>query len=710
MGESGTVITSAEGSGVVSVTAPSDGTFVVLLAANGDDTAFNYVMTIGSNSPAQTNGWSLEQDFVPGELIVEFKEAFLPLNKVPSVQSRAQSIGMKALGGGAGRAMLMSIADQADKATAFNALGVSRPLVAADPDKQLKLDTLVAAVALQQRADVESVRLNYIFYPTAVPNDEFYSSQWHYPLINLPQAWDTTTGSADVVVAVIDTGILSGHPDLQGQLVGGYDFISDNTNSADGQPGIDPNPEDPGDGTNGSPSSFHGTHVAGTIAAASNNNIGVSGVAWQAKIMPLRALGLFGGTSYDIEQAIRFAAGLPNDSGTVPAQPADVINLSLGGPAPSNNPATPTAYRLARQAGLIIVAAAGNSGTNELNVPSGYDGVVSVSAVNNARRLASYSSFGPTIDVAAPGGDSNGRILSTVGSDVNGPIQYTYGSYAGTSMASPHVAGVAALMKSVYPGLTPEEFDTLLVAGQLTQDLGTAGRDNSYGYGLIDANKAVLAAVNAGGGGAPPPKPPALQVAPTEMNFGAVLTDAELSVANSGEGTLTVNSVTEDSGGWLSVSPANTDGNGVGTYSVSVDRSTLNAGVYSATITVASDAGEASVAVTMQVITVAVEDNAGPQIIQLFNKTSPDPVDSVKVLPVNGIYDYTFTNVPPGTYNIRSSSDLDNDGVLCELGEACGAYPTLDSTVSADIVVDGATAEIPNLDFETGYSVNLPAQ
>ncbi|WP_455206099.1 PKD domain-containing protein [Kaarinaea lacus] len=704
-------------SGTASLVAPADDDYFVSVTAL-DGAAFSYVLTVVSAAPLQTNGWSTEQDFVPGQLIVEYDEtsAVAKTNRTASV--RAATVGMQAIAGSPGRNMLLSLGNANNRVQALSALNVPKSAPGINNEVSAKLDTMLAAAALAQRPEIKSVRLNYIRHASAIPNDQRYSQQWHYPLINLPQAWDTTTGSADVIVAVIDTGILANHPDIDsGRLVQGYDFISDNTNSRDGEPGIDSNPHDPGDGTNGQPHSYHGTHVTGTVGAATDNSTGVSGVTWQTKIMPLRVLGIFGGTDYDIEQAIRYAAGLSNDSGTVPAQKADVINLSLGGPTTSTN--APQAYRLARQAGVIIVAAAGNSGNNELHAPAAYNGVVSVSAVNLGRQRASYSNYGSTIDVAAPGGDGNDlngdgspdRVLSLSATGAGTSIQYGYRGAVGTSMAAPHVAGVVALMKSVYPGLTPGNFDTMLAGGELTQDLGTAGRDNNFGHGLIDAAKAVTAAASAGGTPpAPQPTPAVLQVTPASFNFGINFATLEFNVTNGGQAALSITDITEDSGGWLSISSIDVVASGLGLYSVSVDRTNLTDGVYTANITVVSDAGTANIPVSMQVLNVVVENNAGPQIIRLIEKTSGTEVDRVKVNAVNGLYNYNFTNVPLGIYNIRSSSDLDNDGTLCEPGESCGAYPTMDGTVSSDIVVDGNAIDFNNLDFETGFTVNLSTQ
>lgn len=314
--------------------------------------------------------------------------------------------------GGAGRAVLMHLRQgTAAHAKAFAALGITSngggimPTIgkrAVGPLVTAKEDTIRVIKALRMRKDVLYAEPNYIVRPTAtVPNDKYYPLQWHYPLINLPQAWEISTGT-DAIVAVIDTGVLLAHPDLQGQLLPGYDFISDPAMALDGD-GIDNNPNDPGDGGQGNSSIFHGTHVAGTIAAATNNDIGVAGIAWNARIMPLRALGKGGGTLYDIDQAIRYAAGLSNDSGTLPARRADIINLSLGGGGYSRS--EQDVVTQARNQGVIIVAAAGNDAGATPYYPASYDGVVSVSDVGIDKTLAPYSNYGPDVDVAAPGGD-----------------------------------------------------------------------------------------------------------------------------------------------------------------------------------------------------------------------------------------------------------------------------------------------------------------
>src|SRR3989344_3731664 len=500
-----------------SVTTLTAGTHIVLVEAYAGKS--NYTLSIGQPINPTTAPLDTNAEFVPGEIIVRFKETAKTVSGENSLIARAVSVGLTPLSGNAGRPMLMRHESGAQRAHAQRTLGIPDKdsalarLVVSNRDP-LKMDTIRAVQALRARADVAEADLNYIRRPLFVPNDVMYSRQWNYPLIRLPQAWDITTGTpatGQVIVAVIDTGVVLSHPDLAGQLIQGYDFISNLTNAQDGN-GIDPNADDPGDGLIPGSSSFHGTHVAGTVAASTNNGTGVAGVSWGARIMPLRVLGTQGGTSYDIIQAVRYAARLPNDSGTLPVQRADIINLSLGSSAFSQS--EQSEYTAARNQGVIIIAAAGNENTSRLLYPASYDGVVSVGAVGLNSAKAPYSNIGAALDVVAPGGDAtsdlNGDgfpdgILSTLATDASGAIVNTYQYYEGTSMAAPHMAGVAALMKAVHPGLTPLQLDLELASGGSTQDLGDPGRDDIFGHGLIDAVKAVQRAQALAGGSSSPP-------------------------------------------------------------------------------------------------------------------------------------------------------------------------------------------------------------
>ena len=694
---------------VESVTAPADGTYFVEVRAVGGASMYN--LTVGQPAPAAAkNALRLSDEFVPGEVIVRFHATQRGSGPVPS----AAAIGMKTKAGTPEREMLLDIGDDIAQQQTVRLLGIAAAqfgVRATDSTMQLKLQTLQMISALRKRPDIKSADPNYIRRPSAGTDDPQYPLQWHYPLINLPQAWDVTTGSTAVIVAVIDTGVLLNHPDLQGRLVAGYDFISDPAMAGDTD-GIDSNPADPGDQTPGG-SSFHGTHVIGTIAAATGNAAGVAGVTQATQIMPLRVLGIGGGTVYDELQAVRYAAGLDNDSGTLPAQRAAVINLSLGGGGFSQT--AQEVFSAARAQGLSVVAAAGNASSTAPSYPAAYDGVVSVSAVDINGNVAWYSNSGQTIDVAAPGGDTradfNGDgfpdgVLSTCGDDTSGSIRYTYCFFQGTSMASPHVAGVVALMKAVYPALTPDEFDLLLINGLLTN---YAGRDDQFGYGQIDAFRAVAAAQNLAGGA---PLPPTIIVDPAFINLAvsAASQSADLEIRNGVQAPLTISSVISDSAAaWLSVTEKTVDANKLGVYSVTADPGGLTPGVYAANITVSAadpSVKSATVPVRLQVLSPVSAGDVGFIYVLLVD---PDTLETVAEadVPFNAgtaQYRYNFSGVPAGTYRIYAGTDANNDSFIGDPGEAIGAYRTVDQP--APVEIPGTNTE---LDFGVGYEVALPS-
>lgn len=567
-----------------------------------------------------------------------------------------------------------------------NLLRLPQHLSASNSRQERKLRTLLALKKMRRLPEVSSADLNYYVRPSATPNDAYYYQQsWHYEMINLPEAWNLSRGE-EVVVAVVDTGILLDHPDLENQLVPGFDFISSTSISVDGD-GLDEDPSDPGDSTGHARSSFHGTHVAGTVAASTNNVRGVSGVAWDARIMPLRALGAGGGTTYDVLQAVRYAAGLSNDSGRLPQRPADIINLSLSGGGFSSS--GQALYSEVAARGVIVVAAAGNENSGDFSYPASYNGVISVSAVNIRGERASYSNFGSRIDVAAPGGDGRTRdvngdgiadlILSTSGDDSDGSIRNTYSLLQGTSMAAPHVSGVTALMKAIDPQLNSDSLRNLLQQGLITNDLGVTGRDNIFGHGLINANKAVLAA-QALASGEDIHELPALSASVTALNFGTLATRLPLVISNAGTGHLRIDSI-DTADIWLAVEPAETDEDGLGSYSVNLDRNLIPIGSHRSSITISSNAGTTTIQVILQQADPDMQGSgdAGLLYMLLVNAHSGQVEQEASAHVQAGEYVYKFSQVPPGDYQIYSGSDADNDLFICDAGEACGAWPVLDS-------------------------------
>ena len=683
---------------IETVTAPSSGTWIVNVTAFAGAT--NYILAVGNQSLESTRQ---QADIIPGEILVEYRDAELYLPELP-LEDLAYQMGMDQRAGGPGRARLMALrAGQAQRPRLGTA--AARTQYFSDPAQQQRWETLLSIKSLRRTPGVRWAEPNYRVRASLQPNDSAYRLQWHYPLISLPAAWDVTTGDPAVIVAVVDTGILSGHPDLRGQLVSGYDFVRDPARAGDGD-GIDPNPEDPGNRDNPAASSFHGTHVAGTIAARGNNGIGVAGVAWNTRVMPLRALGASGGTSYDVLQAVRFAAGLPNDSGTVPARRADIINLSLGGEGFSQ--ISQQLYRDLRQQGIFVVSSAGNEASTAPGYPAGYDSVISVSAVDIQRQIASYSNRGTSIDIAAPGGDSGADIngdgypdgvLSTGGTATASGIEFAYVFLSGTSMAAPHVSGVIALMKSINPNLTPQQFDVLLQSGRLTDDLGAPGRDDLYGHGLINARLAVEAALDSIG--AEFTAPASLQASSLNLNFGTSLDTLTFFLSNAGSGELRVTGVDIDVP-WLQVRPDEVDNLGLGRYRLAVDRGQLGEGLYAATVTARSSANNLQIQVLLSVGNAAVAD-VGVIYILVYDSDLDDVVAQTATRARDGRYRFSFPALPAGRYQVFAGSDADNDLFICDAGEACGAWLTTDQPAVINL-----NRDLDNIDFPVEYLISLP--
>lgn len=533
--------------------------------------------------------------------------------------------------------------------------------------------TCDAATAMQARDGVRAASPNWLLQPCIEPNDTHFDKQWHYPQINLPQAWDVQQGSTNVIVAVLDTGIVSAHPEFTGRLIPGFDMISDPTAAGDGG-GRDANPEDEGDFATPQGSSFHGTHVAGTIGANGNDGSGIAGVDWNCKLMIVRVLGRGGGSVDDIANGILFAAGLANGTGQVPAQPADIINMSLGGPGLSA--VLEQACDAAANAGVLLVAAAGNDDSDQPNSPAAFASVMSVGATDLVRARAPYSNFNTTIDIWAPGGDMtadrNGDqfpdgVLSCMADD-QGALFFKFEN--GTSMASPHVAGVAALVKAADPALTAAQIRAVLI------NTTAAGAGLPNGGRLLDAQAAVTFA--AGGSSVP-----LLVATPATVDFGTTQTTANVVLENRGSGNLAFQSATVNpTATWLQVATSDvvaSNGLDRDSLDLTVDRTGLPDGVLQTTVTLGYlDGG------TPASIDIEVRAQVG---------ASSNPTDTVFVLLVDPItletrfqtsttpaanFAYAFGLIPPGDYILVAGTDRDLDDLLGDDGELFGAWPNLD--------------------------------
>ena len=309
------------------------------------------------------------------------------------------------------------------------------------------------SAALMQTGLFTFVERDHFMHPTGTavtPNDPDFPSQWHLPAIQAPYAWGVATGSSNVVIAVIDSGADWTHPDLAPNLVTGWNFLNNTSTTQD--------------------NAGHGTAVSGTAAAASNNGLGVTGVSWNNKIMPLQVLdATTSATDSGVANAMTYAA----DHG------ARIISISLC--ASSSSSTLQSAESYAWNKGTVIFAAAGNASSSSPNYPAADSNVVAVSATDQNNTFASFSNYGSWIDISAPG---NYILTTTLGGG--------YGQWYGTSFSTPITAAVGALVLSLKPGLSASQLVSLLE--QNADDLGSPGWDQYFGYGQVNAYKAVLAA------------------------------------------------------------------------------------------------------------------------------------------------------------------------------------------------------------------------
>lgn len=437
---------------------------------------------------------AVAKDGFPQQIIVKYKEnALLSKKSETAIGDRLRAIGQR-------RGMLLQ---------RLRTMGTGAEVVRIDRDLgDRDLSDLLSELKADPR--VEYAEEDRIMKPFLTPNDTRYSEQWSLfetaAGIRAPTAWDVNTGSG-ATIAILDTGHRP-HADFGTGIVGGYDFISSTANN-DGN-GRDSDASDPGDynsagqcgaGSAASSSSWHGTHVTGISAGRGNNALGTAGVAYSARIVSVRVLGRCGGTTSDIADAIIWSSGGTVSGVPANPNPANVLNLSLGGGGACDS-TTQAAVNSARSRNATVVVAAGNSNANAANYsPASCAGVITVASVGRTGARAYYSNFGASVEIAAPGGDqstgtANG-ILAPLNAGTTTPGADSYGFYQGTSQATPHVAGVAALLYAQTPTITP---DQVLARIQSTARAFPA-TCSQCGSGIIDATAALT-------GTTPPPPPP----------------------------------------------------------------------------------------------------------------------------------------------------------------------------------------------------------
>lgn len=543
--------------------------------------------------------------------------------------------------------------------------------------------TVALTERLGTRPGIRWASTNDVVYPTAVPNDASYAVQWHYPSMSLPAAWDVTQGASSVVVAVLDTGRTQ-HPDLDPRTVAGIDMISDKAVAGDGN-GRDDDETDEGGDSPGGRSSWHGTHVAGTIGAASNNKTGVAGVDWNARIQHVRVLGRGGGSSFDIAAGIEWASG-----GDVPgvrknATPASVINMSLGGTG-SASPVYQEPIDEAVKRGTVVVIAAGNEDANTKTArPCNQDRVICVGATRHSGRRTSYSNYGAQVDVMAPGGesreDANGDgkpdgILSTYQNTAGKP---TFEFLQGTSMATPHVAGLVALMKSVKSDLTPADAERIL------KETANAGSkcNEGCGAGLVNAYAAVIAARGPVGTETGPAK---LTLATRELALTSGSSGA-LGVTNTGAERLDVEvaavgdnapRLTFPSGQTLKLAPGMS-----GSFTIDASFEGLAVGSHPAQISISSNGGQATVNVRLQ-----VKGGSRPNgVVGLLYLDEAGEWQVAAEGLIRGADDYAWSlDAPAGTYYVFAGIDSNGNDELDD-NEPFGMYRSLSDPQEITVVV-----------------------
>ena len=703
--ENGTVVSESMGLENLEVieTNKSGRHIVVVSALNGSS---NYTLSIStqlidSQEKRKTYAVSRDGRFVLDELLVT------PYELRRSIDRVIESTGFKLRDSfvtGIGDS-LIQIEESRISQQSVLAHPILSGLAYADANLAARGSLLRLRKHLLESGDFKEVELNHLYESNIEPNDPHYRFQWHYPQINLPSAWDYTTGDDDIVIAVIDSGILPQHPDIAPQLwyvegeIMGYDFVRDLSSASDGD-GLDDDPTDTGD-------AFHGTHVAGTISASTNDQTGAGGVSWKSKILPVRVLGSDGsGAVNDIIEGILYAAGLNNVSGIVPPRRADVINLSLGFPnehcLPTLGPSSrvKSAIESAIRSGVVVVKSAGNDSCRFADPWSKIDGVIVVGATDYRNRKTPYSNFGPFLDVVAPGGDTSvdlnadgyvDGVLSTDGRREGTSLSYISSFKAGTSMSAPHISGVVSLMLALNPDLTPSDINSLINgthrsadSGSITLDLGSRGRDNDFGHGLIDAVRAVQVARSLDNGRVDPPSSPILSLTPLHLSFGLVEDTLRVIAQNLGANDLTITNIEADVS-WVSV---------VNQYPFlifSVDRNGLENGTHLGEVAIHSNGGTVNVSLSIQVENENIAADIGTVYAQLVDADSDVP-QGWATTNVRGGYTFIIPAVEGRRYFVYAGTDRDGDGHICDPGEACGSYPLRDDPriieVNGDVKIE----------------------
>ncbi len=561
-----------------------------------------------------------------------------------------------------------------------------------------------SAQGLTGDPEVAFAEPDWIVTPFGVTADADLNRQWNLRAVGALEAWDVTRGSASIVIGVVDSGVVA-HAELEGQLVAGYDFVSDPARARDGD-GRDADPTDPGDrALSDGLSSWHGTHVSALIVGRADDGQGIVGLAPGCRVMPLRALGEGGGLVSDVADAILYAAGLHTtaEGSTLPA-PLPVVNLSLG--LSTFSAELESACQRAAGQGVLLVAASGNDGGG-VAWPAAFPTVVAVGAVDGLLDGTTYSGRGPELSLVAPGGrrtlDRQGdgwpdAVLSAAVDETPFPAAAARVWHVGTSQAAPHVSGAAALLLTLAPQLTPTQVRTRLEQSAL--DRGLPGRDDLHGHGLLQVHTAVKRLLEERG---TPLAAPVLSLPIGVVHFSGFELEHTVPVVNAGGGLLQVLSAqttTDDGGNWLGATllPAFVGADSdVAAVSVFVDRPALPgaSGWWSGTVRLYGPSG------SLGFVRVIVSADAWLRAGRPFSVVAVDVgTGGVPRLayahPETG-YRYRLADLPPGTYRVKAGDDLDVDGLFCEPGDLCGWFGGASEADAVPLLLQPGAA-LPDVD------------
>lgn len=564
---------------------------------------------------------------------------------------------------------------------------------------------------------IKAVARNTKKHGFRTPSDELFGFQWDFDFIHMNAAWDITVGDPNLVIAVVDSGLVQAHPDINARIARdpvnntlvGADLISDDGLDLDDIPGRDTNPEDPGDHLFGAQSSFHGSHVAGTIGAETDNaGEGIAGITWVGQLVPVRVLGdHLGGYDDDIIDGLLWAVGDPDVAG-VPrnVKPARVVNLSLGGPTEPGSQQiwddiiasilNDTAGRYPQKP--LIVAAAGNSDedTNGI-VPANCAGMITVGASNINGLRASYSNWGSVIDLMAPGGQA-GTDLNSDGQDdaILSLSGMDYDLREGTSMSAPHVTGVVALLLSANDTLTQAQVESILKNSADARGICSEG----CGAGWLDAVSALLLA------GGEIQLTPLLVADTTSLFFPPGIQSRQLSVLNLGNAPFTFHTLIEGAqADRFDVTPSSgavdvaTAVGGRVTLTVTLARGTFEAG--SANLTIV---GEGDASGQEAVINLGFNDDDGrsPRELQVIEVAAYRTIggELERVASTQALRDddfaYQIGGLPAGDYQVFAVGDDNQDGLYDGQREASGSYPTGEEPTAVHVDDD---ARVDGIDF-----------